>query len=235
MHSINLPLQVVIILVVGVMLEIIVEGDVPVIVKAEPRLAIIAFLFATLWEFIQIEWMTHCHHKNLSNSKEETLSRTKPKNVLDSLRFRSNCSSDRNSLACKSPVCLRASMRLILCLLIGLFLAGSIIENIRFTSVVADEKEGCVRDYNLYSLGTTLVSPFNLQANSAKPYMWILLFAQIILLAVLPLFVHLVHVLVCILNVTNERLCRIADICWTFASVDVFLIALYVVQVSKCA
>ena len=36
-------------------------ADVPVIVTAEPRGAIVSFLVATLWECIHTEWMIHLH------------------------------------------------------------------------------------------------------------------------------------------------------------------------------
>lgn len=218
------------------MLEITVAGGVPVIIKGEPRFAIIAFLLATLWEFVHIEWMTHCHHKNLSHAEEAEKNGVQQGDVLDSLRFRTSCcGSVHNSVACRGPGCLRAGMWLLLCLSIGLFLTGATFENIRFTSFLAGESEGCVRSYSLYTLGMELVSDFSLQSNGAKPYVWILFLAYMILLAVLPLFVHMVQVLVCILSVNEKKLCQAADMCWTFASVDVFLVGLYLVQVSKLA
>jgi hypothetical protein len=232
LYCLTLCFQVVIILIVGVMLEITV-ADATIIVRGEPRLALIGFLFATLWEFVHIEWMTHCHQKKLNYSQEQECNRRPEGNILDSLRFRRSCASDHNSLACRSPACLQVAMWLLVCVSIGSFLAGSIVENIRFTSVSAENKtEGCVRSYSLYSLGATLISDQSLQWNSVKPLVWILFVTYIILLVVIPLFVHLIHVLVCVLNVKDKLLCRSADICWTFACVDVYVIGLYIVQVS---
>jgi hypothetical protein len=211
---------------IGVTLQISVADGVPVIIKGEPRAAIIAFLVATLWEFVHIEWMTELHTKNLNHAHDET---NDEKVVLSALRFRTE--PGHAAAKCRSPVTLRLSMWLLLASAIGLFLAGSLVEVMRFTSVLAGESEGCVRSYNLYKLGTVLVSDFFLQDNRDAG-VWTLYMTYIMLVAVLPLFVHAVHV-VFVLNGKVENLYRIAGICWTFASVEVLMLAVFVVQVRE--
>lgn len=214
------------VLLIGVTLEVMING-VPVVIKGEPRPAIVAFLFATLWEFFHLEWMTHCHQKKIDYEPTENEQVT-----LNAMRFQSGWNSERNPLVSKSPKCLRLGMYVLITTVIGLFLAGSLLDCIRFTSVLAGEAEGCVRSYNLYTLGTAFVSDFFLHLNKANAATWILFLAYIICIIVLPLFVHLVHALVCLFNVKGKRLCLLSDMCWTFASVDVLLIAVITAQVS---
>lgn len=224
----------VILLLVGVSLQIRV-ADVPVIIKGEPRGAIIAFLLATLWRFAHIEWITALHtriiilnHRN--DGQEREPNEENAGTVVSAMRFQTTGSGTAVK-SCRSPVMARLIMSLLLAVAVGLFLAGSSTEVVRFTSVLGGESVGCVRSYNLYTLGAELVSDFSLEANSAKPGTWTLFIAYILLLAVAPLFVHAVHILVFVLNVKHKTLCRIADISWTFASVDVLLVSVFTVQV----
>jgi len=247
--------QLVIVLIVGVMVEITVAGDVPVVIKGEPRFAIVAFLLATLWEFIHIEWMTHVHQSHLDGlppknneddddnnngeedgpgeGTEDSTNTTPEGDIVKSLEFRSDLRSRDNPLVCKSPLLLQASVLFLLCLSLGLFLAGASLETVRFISFASGATQGCTRSYNLYSLGRALISGFSLHLNGSKPSVWTLFFSYIILLIALPLLVHSIQTLTSVIRLKNKNLCRTADATWTFASVDVYLLAVFVTQVSR--
>lgn len=203
---------------IGVLLQITVAQDVPLIIKAEPRPAIVAFLVATVWEFVQIEVMASMHDKQCSDQdRKDRIQRTVPK------WFRTRVHA--NSLS------LRVCMGLLFAAACGLYVSGSIIEAIRFTSVLGGEVEGCPRAYNLYEIGTTLISDFFLLANDAEPAVWTLFFSYILFLTIFPLFGHLVHGLVFLFNIRERRMCTVADMCWTFASVEILALALFTVEV----
>jgi hypothetical protein len=218
---------------VGVILEISIS-EVPVIVKGEPRGAIIAFLVATLWEFVHIEWMTHYHYESHKNQGAEE-DRQVATNVEDKGRL-IDALRPRPLVHSATDATMRGSVWLLLPVSVGLFLAGSLMEVARFSSFLKGETEGCVRGYNLYTLGTAIVKDQSLHLNSATPGVWTLYIAYILFVVVLPLFVHSLHVLGLGLNVHTRELCRIADICSTFVSVEVLLLGIFVVQVSEmCA
>lgn len=218
---------------VGVQVQMVVAGDVPLIIRAKPRGAIISFLVATIHEFIQIEWMTHCHQKKLSDRETTKANeRGEDENMLGAMRFQSSWNSSQPPpLACKNPLFQRACLCLLLAATIGTLLAGSLLENIRFTATVGEEPEGCVRSYNLFSLGTTLTSDFFLDNSEAVAGVWTLFISYVILASVLPIFVHLVHISVCLFNIDSKFLCQAADICATFASIEVVILGLFTVQV----
>jgi hypothetical protein len=200
-------------------------GGIPLVIKGEPRGSIISFLVATIWVCFHIEWMAELHTKNIDVQNEG--GEPKEQVVLNALRFRTASNSVKS---CRSPAVTQCTMSFILAMAVGLFLAGSLTEVIRFTSTF-DEPTGCVQSYNLYQLGTSLVSEFSLHGNSVKPQVWILYMAYLLLAIVLPLLVHTVHAMVFILDVKARKLCRIVDVGWTFASAEVLVLSLFVVQV----
>ena len=219
-----------ILLLVGVSLEVSVANGVPVIIKGEPRGAILAFLVATVWSFIHLEWMTELHAKVVVHDTDAKAEEPQERAVVNALRFKTKSNATKS---CRSLATARLCMWSILALAIGLFLAGSLTELAQFSTFLSGETVGCVRSYNLYTMGTELVSAFFLQCNSAKPGTWTLYMAYILFCAVAPLFVSAVHVLVFVLNVKAKNLCRIASVVWTFASVEVMLLSLFVVQVRE--
>eukprot|EP00594_Rhizosolenia_setigera_P006029 CAMPEP_0178949476 /NCGR_PEP_ID=MMETSP0789-20121207/6072_1 /TAXON_ID=3005 /ORGANISM="Rhizosolenia setigera, Strain CCMP 1694" /LENGTH=419 /DNA_ID=CAMNT_0020630003 /DNA_START=182 /DNA_END=1438 /DNA_ORIENTATION=+ len=75
----------IIMIMVGTLLRISI-GGVEVLTRAEPRGAILAFLVATLWEFIQIEWTIHKHEK-LMTYEDEAQTEDSP-SILTSLKCR---------------------------------------------------------------------------------------------------------------------------------------------------
>jgi len=211
--------QVIIMLMIGVLLEINVADGVPLVLKAEPRPAIIAFLVATVWEFIQIEWMVNLHEELfVEKDHHDKITRMVP-------------AWYRNGVQTHSWA-VRAGMWLLVTVATGLFLSGSILDAIRFTSVLGGETAGCVRSYNLYEIGTTLVSDFFLLANDAAPGVWTMSISYLLFLAVFPLYCHFVHLLSFFFNIRQRHMCLLADQCWTFASVEVLVLAIFTVEVS---
>ena len=207
---------------VGVLLEINVADGVPLVIKAEPRPAIIAFLVATVWEFIQIEWIVGLHDKLCSpQDRVDKIRRTVPAWYRDGVRT--------------NAWNVRASMWLVWTLAIGLLLTGSLLELIRFTSVLGGETAGCIRSYNVYELGAELVSDFFLFANNAKPGVWTMTISFFLFLVVFPLYGHLVHALSFLFDIRQRHMCLLADQCWTFASVEVLVLAVFTVEVSPFA
>lgn len=309
-------------------------ADVPVIVTAEPRPAIIAFLFAAIWNAIHFEWMMQLHHNanhlmnqnycsnsnsnntnnrntesvdivgkynynhndvtsrecdsndnnnkddddnnkmnshsmthmdemhkkqeedvsdvvyngvNVSNIDEEkdTTNGAEHVNVLVSngrkstrndaivmhLRFQDSDDS-KSYLECKSQLCLQVFVIMLLLTVVTTYIAGCILELVRFTTFVGDDTVGCIKSYNLYTIATELVSDFFSYGNSAKFGAWILCISYILFIGVCPIFVHLVHIMVFAFQMKcTKSICRAADMSWSFASVEIMLLALIIVQV----
>ena len=250
-----IDVYVVIALIVGVLLEITVAQTVPVIIKGEPRFAIGAFFIATVWEFIHLEWMTLCHERTLRSQQDvgggtpaaatippppTPTERDEEEDVVQDPIPRQSTTQQQQPLTQSSTVRLGMVGIYLVCT-IALLLTGSLLEIIRFTSILAptdgvveasDELAGCVRSYTLYSFGTAMVSDMSLHLSSSGTIAltWILfLFGYVMLLMVLPLLVHLIQITT---NIKSQSmLSMVAEISWTFASVDVFLVALFVVQV----
>ena len=218
------------------------DGGIPIVIKSEALPGILAFLIATLWEFVHIEWMTSCHDKVVQQKEEEEtkeeLSQVNDEKIINAMRFRTSwrdVGGDNNNngsaLVCSSILLVQAGVWLLLTISIGLFLAGSLMDVVSFTAVIGGDTVACEKSYTLYSLGTALVSEFALQDNSAKPGSWTLFVSFVLFLIAAPLLVHLVHILVLVGNIKSKILCRVADVCWTFASVEVLVIAVFTVQV----
>jgi len=204
-------------LMIGVQLEINVADGVPLVIKAEPRPAIIAFLVATVWEFIQIEWMVGLHDKQTTEQdRKDKVLRLVPKWYRTGVQTGS--------------VAVRLSMVLLFATAVGLFLSGSLLESIRFTSVLGGESAGCVREYNVYGIGMALLSDFFLLANTAKPGVWTLAISYILFIVIFPLYGHLIHGLCFLFNFRSRALSTIADQSWTFASVEILVLAIFTVE-----
>ena len=210
-----------------------VAGDVPLVVKAEPRGAIIAFLFATIHEFVQIEWMTHCHQVHLprKDSRQQRGGGGEADTVWKALCFENGFMSNNSPYGCSSSWLPRLGFMLLLMVSMGLLVTGSILESIRFTGTVGGDTEGCEKTYNVYSLATALISDFSFHKNSAKAGIWILFISYWILVVGLPVLVHLIQLSVLLLNVKSKFLCQLAYISSTFASIEVLILGLFVVQV----
>lgn len=207
-------------LMVGVLLEIVVAGSVPLVIKAEPRPAILAFLVATVWEFVQIEYMVHLHERHCTvQDLNAKVQRTIPS------WFRQ--ANESNALV------VRACLALLFVAAVVLYVWGSTSEVIRFTSILGGETEGCPRIYNLYTIATALTSDLFMAANSAKPGVWTLVVSYALFLFVFPLFGHLVHGLAFVFDFHHPLLATLADMGWTFASVEILVLSVFTVEVRE--
>lgn len=255
-------------------------ADVPVIVTAEPRPAIIAFLIATLWEFVHFEWMTQLHHDHYhnhhnkasdSNSSDDIVNGDATKNhadeedhglsnncaefdkssevnilshertlILQKLRFenfeKNELSGERDTLVCKSQLCLRIFVLVMILGVLALLLAGSVVECLSFTTYVGDNTiQGCQKSYNLYTLGSAMIQDNFLDGNSAPFGTWFMYLCYIFLVGFAPLFVIATHMYIMGLQQQQKIspiLCRAADVIWSFASIEILLLAIMLVQVS---
>lgn len=216
-------MQVVILLLIGVSLHIGGADGPPLVIKGEPRGSIISFLVATICVNFQIEWITELHVKAFHVKTEGTECKDP---IAFALRFRT---ASKSLKSCRSPAMAKLTVGFFWALTLGLFLAGSLSEVITFTSFLGNSS--CVQSYNLYTLGTELVAASSLQGNSVKPQVWTLFMGYLLLAIVLPLVVHSVHGLVFVLDLKTEKLCRLANVGWTFASAEVLVLALLVLQV----
>ena len=221
----------VLILIVGVLLQLNVSGGVPVIARGEPRPAIIAFLIATLWEFVHIEWMTLYHNRMLHTSEhEESPSSPKDSTLVQAVRFNTSEGPPRK---CSNPATLHGFLLLLLLCTLGLFAAGSTLELVRFTTVKTGEEGGCPRSYNLYTVGLEAISEIVRHDNDAEWAVWTMYVAYAAFVIIIPWAVHGVHILGLACGVRSKGLFELADMAWTFASVEVFLIGLFVVEVCR--
>ena len=246
---------IIVLLLIGLTLQISVNnGTVPLILKGEPRPAIIAFLFATVWSFIHLEVVNEYHihqfHKHYSPGTETmkdnntntngheitpavaaTVSPQPATTVYDALRLYPG----------GEP--LSWKYRLVLLALyvstVVLLLLGSIYDVVHFTSYLlntdtaSDNDPGCIQAYNIYELGTRLVSNFFRYENSALPGVYVLFISYVLFVVVSHLLVHSIHIAMLLFhNIPQQTfICRLADICWTYASIEVLLLGIFAVQV----
>jgi Paraquat-inducible protein A len=264
---------IIILLMIGLSLQINVGNDqsIPLILKGEPRAAIISFLIATIFSFIHLEilneyhihqYHTYCHNHNnklqqqpLPPSQEPTndesmINPTNYENTIvytslyDALKIYPIYCSNRTTDMTKNVIRFRSPIigRLLLCILfsisIALLIIGSIVDVVHFTSYTSDSdtnnsnNAGCIHAYNLYTLGTMLVSNFFLYDNSALPGVYTLFIAYLLFIIVCHVVVHMIHFITLWINLPQQKIvCRVADFCWTFASIEVLLLGIFTVQV----
>jgi hypothetical protein len=245
------------VILVGVALPIVVaNGDVPVIIRGEPRGAIVAFLAATLWNFAHLEWLLHQHgrvyeyqqqqkndkgdmpdqghgEETMPDSQQLSLANRTPAQVLQGLRFASSSSSSSSvDLVWAHPGQARVALTVLLLASTALLVAGSVLELISFTSVLGGETMGCPRRYTLYTLGAALVSDFALTDNAAPFAIWVLCLAYFVFVGVVPWLVHMVHVLFFLGRVAwPAAVFEITNVAWTVASIEALLLSVIALQV----
>ena len=264
-------------ILIGLTLQISLNnGTVPLILKGEPRPAIIAFLFATIWSFIHLEVVNEYHMHQLTQhcetltsvtsqpplglvdalddndvNKDNEITPTSTTNVVESQKHATTYIFDalriypwRNATTTPPLKFRNATVgRMLLLVLylstVALLLMGSIYDVVHFTSYITDadptttNEPGCIQAYNIYTLGTMLVSDFFLFDNSAMAGVYILFISYVLFVMVAHLLVHIIHITILLFrNIPKQALvCRLADICWTYASVEVLLLGIFAVQV----
>lgn len=152
-------------------------------------------------------------------------------------------SGKRSNLVCKSHACLQVYMIFMIITVLVTLLVGSIIECISFTTYVGNDKyQGCKKSYSLYTLATEMTTENFMDGNSAPYSTWFMYLSYIFLVGFSPLFVILIHIYVIgiqqqlpqqIQHKASSIICRIADSVWSFASIEILLLAIVLVQVRK--
>jgi hypothetical protein len=239
--------QVILILIVGVVLELNLNG-VPVVVRGEPRPAILAFLVATLWELVHIEWMVLFHHRAVASKTTAAAAATTAVsnrgNLAHAIRFRgfgtaivTSTTSTSSVKHFRKPLLQQCFLAGLLLITLSLFAVGSSLDLVRFQTTLVggddDEVIGCVRAYNLLTFPTIAVSDLVLDRNECRYGIWILVVSYMVLVLVMPCLVHVVHALAFWFGLRSQRvlLFRVTETCWTGSCVEVFLIALFVIEV----
>lgn len=269
---------IIVIILIGLTLQISLNnGTVPLILKGEPRHAIIAFLFATIWSFIHLEVVNeyhmhqlHQHYETLTFSgtcqgpqcrvdalddddinKETEITPTATSNlamtqqqptttnVYDALRiFPWRNASTSPQWKFRNATVGRLLLLVLYVSTVATLLVGSIYDVVHFTSYVTDadptttNEPGCIQAYNVYTLGTMMVSNFFLYDNSALPGVYILFISYVLFVMVAHLLVHGIHISILLFHSIPKQslICRLADITWTYASVEVLLLGIFAVQ-----
>ena len=192
---------------VGVQLQLNIGGT-EAVTRAEPRFGIIAFLVATIWEFLQIELIKAMHERKVLPLPSET-EQGEGRLFFSKLWV---------------PV-------LILLASLALYISGAITEVVAFIS--ADASGVCNRSYNLVSLGNALINDMMTTSNSALGQTWILYLSYVALILLFPILTHTLQICFIVGWLKSKRLKRLLDwtlIIWFFACVDVLLIGIFAVE-----
>jgi hypothetical protein len=222
---------------------------VPLVLRGEPRPAIISFLLATIWSFIHLEVVSGYHLKQYQSSsfshqpvqsdvkdRSTSTSGNSQSKFIDAIKFRS---SKQSIYECRSPLLTRLLILLLLTSTVALFIVGSSRDVIRFTSYVTENStSGCIRAYNIYSIGTMLISNMFTFDNAALASVYTLFTCYMFFGVAFHLLVHSIHLISYVFDAIPPTphlriICRIADIGWTFASVEVVLLSVFAVQVGR--
>ena len=216
----------VVIVLVGVQLDLNVGGTVA-ITRAEARFAILAFLLATVWEFIQIEWMKIKHDQYLAlhkNNHNKTTHSSAPNE---------NESQDNQEGKEETSNPHRFAMTVALWLLaVGLYVAGASIDIFKIENYDFGTSDGCILSYNLGTISTALVNDVSFADNQTKGQSWTLFFFYIIFVFIFPISVHLLQISYLVLPHAKRKhtIGHLTGILWGISSVEVFLIGLFAVE-----
>ena len=211
-------------------------GETTIQIRGEVRPAIIAFLVATLWEFGHIEWMAALHQlQSFSDSTKVHGTNGDDGPLMAALQFQTAYNSTTPGRSCRNVTFTTLLVWFLWVSSVVLYGVGSPLELLRFQTTQGEQQVVmCERSYNLYAIGTVLLSERALRDNSAKPAIWTLCIAYLLLVVVCPLVTHAVQLLALLGVVKNTVVLHIGDSIWTFASVDVVLMGVYIVQVMHC-
>lgn len=189
-------------ILVGVQLQLDVGGT-EAITRAEPRFGIIAFLLATVWEYLQIEVVKALHERRGGHRPGE-----------GRLRF----------AHLGVPALLLAAS-------LALYVAGATAELVYFAS--ADAAGACRKSYTLASLGNALIHPFAATSHAAPGQTWILYLAYVACVLAFPVLAHLLQLCFLVGWFRAKKLRRLIAWTlgiWCFACVEVLLIGVFAVQ-----
>lgn len=198
---------------VGVQLQLNIGGT-EAVTRAEPRLGLIAFFFATVWQYVQIEIVKSLHDRRIMAAATAGNDTEKPKVQFTKLWIPS----------------------LILTVSIGLFVAGAATEVVSFTS--KDTSGSCIRSYNLVTFVQALLSDINLGSAVAQTYT--LFVSYIILIFVFPILTHLLQmgfIFHLKSSKSSKAIRQINDVTlliWYFVSIEPLLIGIFAVEFKVC-
>ena len=200
-------------ILVGVQLQLNVGGT-GAIIRAEPRFGIIAFLLATVWEYLQIEVIQAMHARRVRDGGHP------PEAGEGRLRF----------ARLGVPASLLAASA-------ALYAAGAATEIVYFASM--DATGVCHQSYNLVTLGNALINQFMSTSNAAPGQTWILYLSYVVCILAFPVLTHLLQFGFLVAWSRGRSLTRLIE--WTqaigcFACVEVLLIGVFAVQYKvQCA
>jgi len=199
---------------VGVQLQLNIGGT-EAVTRAEPRLGLIAFFFATVWQYVQIEIVKSLYDRRSMVAAAATgIDTDKPKVLFTKLWIPS----------------------LILTVSIGLFVAGAATEVVSFTS--KDTSGSCIRSYNLVTFVQALLSDINLGSAVAQTYT--LFVSYIILIFVFPILTHLLQMgfIFHLKSSKSSKVIRqindVTLLIWYFVSIEPLLIGIFAVEFKVC-
>ena len=184
-------------------------GSITFVSRAEPRFAIIAFFLATAWEFVQIEIIKIMHERmvlvsdrrreNDNNDIQDDADRSSKKSVIFSHLW-------IPAFISFASVCL--------------YVYGALMELVYIKS----ESNGCIKSYNLVSLGNALVNDLSLTDNEAAGMTWFLYIVYVTLVLALPILAHLLQLFYIAGGAKSKTLIKYISAISCFASVEVLLI-----------
>ena len=168
----------------------------------------IAFFVATVWEFLQIEWVKFMYERRVLGKDGE--------------QFEHESKPPSSKLGI-SLVLLATS--------VALYIAGALSEVVYFQST--DSASLCKRSYNLVALGNALVNDVAMTGNEAVGQSWILYLSYIVLDLAVPIMVHCAQIFFLARRFESRRLGRLIEwtsAVWCFACVEVLLIGVFAVE-----
>jgi hypothetical protein len=130
--------------------------------------------------------------------------------------------------------CIQPSIIILLIVTIISLFWGSVTTLITFTSYSTNETTGvigCEDTYSLYTLGNQLVSNDYILGSIGKAATWILCITYIQLVIIFPIFVLSVQTIGLAFNIHTTYFIHAADVLWSFASIEVLILAILLVQV----
>jgi hypothetical protein len=186
---------------------------------------------------VHIEWMVLSHQRTIEKSMEAAAAANVAAQCSGTLsgaiRFRGHhrATTTHVDQQFRNPVLLRRLLAGLLLISFVLFAVGSTLDLVRFQTTLTGDEVGCVRSINLFTFPNIAVSDLVLDRNESVYGIWIVVVSFLVFVLVIPWFVHIVHALAFWFGLKSRVLFRVADFCWTFSCVEVFLIALYVIEI----
>mmetsp|Transcript_23068 Transcript_23068/g.34955 ORF Transcript_23068/g.34955 Transcript_23068/m.34955 type:complete len:602 (-) Transcript_23068:221-2026(-) len=210
----------VIVILVATQLNLTVDS-VEALTRSEARFGIVAFLIATVWEFIQIEWAVVKHNRI----------------TLDFPKKNSDESQEHEGMPNKGTFLsmLPTTALVLFILTLGCFIAGSILDLFRIE--IGRGESACINTYNIINLCSSLISEFGLRNNTTEGQTWILYISYLFFVLILPIATHVLQITLLHFLMKHDRGTKMKNlvrdltkVIWGMSCVDVFLIGLFAVE-----